>query len=459
VIEGGTGNYASLGETWSRPLVTRVRVKCTVAACSDGDASTPDSTSKVVLMFGGGYDPNQDTDVAPALDSMGNAIFMADPLTGQRLWWASKAAGSGAYLQIPKMNFSIPSDMTLLDTDGDGATDRIYVGDMGGQLFRIDLDNQLDPGVSNGATSGYVFADIGCAADGFNSATVGTALLHDASGNCPGSTTKQSKRRIYFQPDVAPITDTVFSVSANYDMVTFGSGDREDPLDFLTGDLSTPDTKEAVHNRIYAFRDYDYVTGKPVTTPTSPLNESNLYNATANLLGTSTGAALTAEIALIKAKKGWYIDLKNHATPTDIAMPNGLTTHWIGEKVLAAATIEDGVVKITTYTPANTQNSAATAGTCNANEGEATIWGLNILNAAAAVDFNGDGTADRFSSLGSGIASEVVRIFLPDGNTSLVQAGGGIHAGGPDDKSGGLKRNAWQGCLGAPSGDTKLCNQ
>jgi type IV pilus assembly protein PilY1 len=356
------------------------------------------------------------------------------------------------------MNFAIPSDLTLLDTDGDGATDRIYVGDMGGQLFRIDLDSQLDPGTANGATAGYVFADIGCAAESVNSSTIGTAYTHDNSGSCPSGVTKQGKRRIFFPPDIAPITDTVYSVSANYDMVTFGSGDREDPLDFLTGDLSSPDSKEAVHNRIYAFRDYNYVTGKPATTPSSPLTEANLYDATANRLGTLTGAALTSEIALIKAKKGWYLDLKNQGSPTDIAMANGITTHWVGEKVLAAATIEDGVVKVTTYTPANSQNAGATD-TCSASEGQATLWALNILNAAASVDFNGDGTADRSTSLGGGIASEVVRIFLPDGNTSLVQAGGGIHSGGPDDKTGGLKRNAWQGCLGVPSGDTMLCNQ
>lgn len=456
VIQGGSGNFAKLGQTWSRPLVTRIRVKCNVASCNDGDSSTPDSTTKVVLIFGGGYDTNQDNNVAAGPDSVGNAIFMVDPLTGQRLWWASNASGTGAYLQLQKMNFGIPSDLTLLDTDGDGSTDRFYVGDMGGQLWRIDLDNQLDPGVSNGNTSGYVFADIGCAAEAENSSTIGTAYTHDATGACPSGATKQGQRRIFYPPDVAPISDTTFSANPNYDMVTFGSGDREDPLDFLTEVLTTPDSKEAVHNRIYAFRDYNYATGAPVTTPSTPLSEADLYNATANLLGTSSGAALTTQINALKAKKGWYLDLKN---ASDILMPSGLTTHWVGEKVLAGTTIEDGVLKVTTYTPANEQNTATNTNSCNANEGVATLWGLSILNATAAVDFDGDGTNDRSIALGSGIPSEVVRIFLPDGNTSLVQAGGGLHSGGPDDDTGGLKRNSWQGCLGSPSGDTALCGQ
>lgn len=454
VIEGGSGNFAKLGQTWSRPLLTRVRVKCNVASCNDNDSSTPDSISRAVLLFGGGYDTNQDNNAAPGADSVGNAIYMVDPLTGQRLWWASKASGSGAYLSLPKMNFSIPSDLQLLDTDGDGSTDRIYVGDMGGQIWRIDLHHQLDPGTSGGNTKGYVFADVGCAAEAENASTIGAAYVHDSNGDCPSAATKQGRRRFFYPPDVAPISDTTFSASPNYDMVTIGSGDREDPLDFLTEVLTTPESKEAVHNRIYAFRDYNYTTGAPATTPAAPLSEADLYNATANLLGTSTGSALTAQINILRTKKGWYVDLKNSS---DILMPNGVTTHWVGEKVLATTSIANGAIKITTYTPANSQNAAANTNACNANEGVATLWGLSILD-ATGIDLNGDGTKERFMAIGAGIPSESVQRHTPEGTTDIIQAGGGL-IGGKDDPTGGLQRNSWQGCLGSPSGDTKLCGQ
>ena len=39
------------------------------------------------------------------------------------------------------MDYSTPSDPTALDLNGDGFLDRI-VPNMGGQLFRIDFDNE-----------------------------------------------------------------------------------------------------------------------------------------------------------------------------------------------------------------------------------------------------------------------------------------------------------------------------
>ncbi|MBE9562659.1 MAG: hypothetical protein IMF12_07340 [Proteobacteria bacterium] len=63
---------------------------------------------------------------------------MVDPETGELLWWAS-GNDTDANLVLPDMKYAIPSDVLLQDTTGDKITDRIYVGDVNGQLWRIDL--------------------------------------------------------------------------------------------------------------------------------------------------------------------------------------------------------------------------------------------------------------------------------------------------------------------------------
>lgn len=400
VIEGGTGDYAKLGQTWSRPLLAPVRLKCTGGGCGTGD-----SVTTPVLVFAGGYDEDQDNTIVPPADDMGNAIYVVNPSTGNRLWWASSDAG--ASLTLAGMDYSMPSDLTLMDSNADGAVDRIYVGDMGGQLWRIDLGTQLD---AVGSAKGYVFADVGCSGD-------------TRANNC-AATTNQNRRKFFYPPEIAQVKDPDFSSTSLYDMVAVGSGNREDPLDLLTTNLTTG--REAVHNRIYAFRDYNYKTGAPASTPT-PLTDNatggNLYDATANKLGTLTGAALKTEIdTKVKVSKGWYIDLRE---PTAITLPNGLTTAWVGEKVLAKIVIFGGVLFASTYVPANTVTQTTT---CQASEGEARVYQMNYLDATPVLDFTGDGTKDRYKKVGGGIPSEVVIVIREGGTTGLVGTSGG--AGG-----------------------------
>ncbi len=404
VIEGGAGNFARLGQTWSRPKVVTIRYKC--SGCGAGE-----SASKTMLIFGGGYDPNQDIGT-PGADTVGNAIYLVEPLTGARWWWASNTTSSDsdrAQLELTKMKYSIPSELTLLDTNGDGAVDRLYVGDTAGQLWRIDLGNQIAAG-ANGGSDGYVFADVGC--DGG---------VRDST-NC-SATADQNRRKFFYPPDVAQVSDPNFSSSTNYDLVTIASGNREDPLDFLTSNL-TP-TEEPVHNRIYGFRDYNYKTGTPTTKP-NPLTDNttggDLYDATDNKLGTLTGASLDAQIAIFKASKGYFIDMVESSNCT---LPNGLSTTWWGEKGLAKTVIFNGILYVTTYVPANSCNSTVT---CSPNEGVARLYAINYLDATPEIDMDKDGdidTADRVAKIGGGIPSEPVIVIREGGTTGLVGTGGG----------------------------------
>lgn len=216
---------------------------------------------------------------------------------------------------------------------------------------------------------------------------------------------------------MAQVKDATYSTSENYDLVTIGSGDREDPLDLLT---STPTADYPVHNRIYAFRDYDYKSGAPATTPTTPLSEFEMYDATANNLGTLTGTALQTEIDdKVKTSKGWYINL---VEPSSVALLNGLSSTWAGEKSLAKTVVYGGVLYVTTFLPAN-QSTVTSA--CEPNEGEARAYAINYLTGEPVYDLNNDGSLDRFVSIGGGIPSEVVIVIRDGGVTGLVGTSGG----------------------------------
>ncbi|MCC7464220.1 MAG: hypothetical protein IT480_17385, partial [Gammaproteobacteria bacterium] len=97
-----------LGQTWSTP---------TVAKLSVGGAAQ--NTQKLVLIFGGGYDPDEDNYAFNASNSVGNRLYMVDAASGALLWSAG-GTGSGASHEFARMTHSIPSPVSVLDIDNDG---------------------------------------------------------------------------------------------------------------------------------------------------------------------------------------------------------------------------------------------------------------------------------------------------------------------------------------------------
>lgn len=122
-IEGGkTNGFARLGQTWSTPTLTQIPV--------GGQKKVP------VLVFGGGYSPdghdNKQGRSRNTGDSQGNAIYIVNAETGKLIWSASGG----------KMKWSIPGSISVVDKDLDGVADFLYFGDLGGQLFRVDIDQK-----------------------------------------------------------------------------------------------------------------------------------------------------------------------------------------------------------------------------------------------------------------------------------------------------------------------------
>jgi type IV pilus assembly protein PilY1 len=122
-----SGDFSELGLTFSNPRVGLMP-----------SASGP----RPIVMFAGGYDVNKDKrGVVGSDDSEGNALYVVDAETGALIWKARGGSGgaSTTVFEHSKLVDSIPSTLSVADTAGDGYTDRMVVGDTGGNVWRADI--------------------------------------------------------------------------------------------------------------------------------------------------------------------------------------------------------------------------------------------------------------------------------------------------------------------------------
>jgi type IV pilus assembly protein PilY1 len=188
-IDANTTGFDELGQTWSRPRLTQLQ--------SSTYKTTP------VLVFGGGYDTSEDSE-PPGTDTAGRAIYVVNAATGALIWSASpECTTSSTCLQVPAMAYAVPSDMAFVDRDGDGYTDKIYFGDLGGNVWRAD--------VADASTSNWKVTKV--------------AALGCDTGTCASGTTP---RKFFFPPAVLSVKAS--GASGSYDAVSVVSGDREHPL-------------------------------------------------------------------------------------------------------------------------------------------------------------------------------------------------------------------------------------
>lgn len=406
-IDGSSTQFPNLGQTWSRPKPAVVRVPK-----SGGGAG--DSELKTVLIFAGGYDTAQDGGFGKS--NLGNAIYIVDAETGERIWWASNdevldGNGDSPNLVLTEMDYPIPSDVALLDTSGDGAINRLYVADLGGQVWRIDLDDQLG-GPQSGPADGQD-----------DSSGARLAVLSNPDAN---SANIEDHRKFFYPPDVIQVEDAIFSNQASYDLVAIVSGDRSDPLE------------TDVLNRAYGLRDYA-VSGALVEGGQVPLrhdgydigdgtidgdadgdSEKDLFDTTENLVQVGTSSEQNLAKEAMQASSGWFIDLTDSGTK-------------VGEKGLSSPIILAGKLFFTTFLPSTVSDP------CLAIEGSGRLYGINAITAAAEFENwleGGDDSAfetgDRTYALGGGIPSSAVPIFQEQGVTLLIGTGGGAESVDPD---------------------------
>jgi len=94
-----------------------------------GKIKWTDGTDKYVAFVGGGYDTDDN-------NQYGKAFFMIDLATGDKL--AEYYNDEVTIDDRQYMNFSIAANPTAIDEDGDGYVDLVYVGDVGGQLWKFE---------------------------------------------------------------------------------------------------------------------------------------------------------------------------------------------------------------------------------------------------------------------------------------------------------------------------------
>jgi len=377
-IEGGnvdalTGDFSRLGQTWSRPVIASIRV----------DDGAGGSEPRTVLLFGGGYDTSLDSGFGTAASggaaNLGNAIYIVDANDGTLIHWIS--SDPAADIPVPGMDFSIASTLAAFDSDGDLFTDRIYVADTAGNLWRVDLGSTLSPSDAGGTVVGKL------------------AELSDPA-------VPADQRRVFEPPDIVQVLDSEFfsGIPPRYDLVVVVTGNRPDPLATTTGD------------RVYAVRDLS-VTGLTggadhlaVDYPlaTGALTESDLVDLTDNVIQDGDDAAQASAVAALKTSSGWFLRFED-----------------LGEKSLASPLVIAGKLFFTTFLP------EADLAACAAQEGAGRLYGIDLLSAVSI--FNWDespdsdplSVTDRTFSLGSGIPSSAGPIFLPD-SVSLLIGGGSI---------------------------------
>jgi type IV pilus assembly protein PilY1 len=106
---------AKIAETWSEPAIGKMKMN--------------DGTERFVAFVGGGYDTAQN-------NASGKALFVIDLATGQKLW---EYYNDGSLDDRQYMNFSLAASPTVVDLNHDGYIDRVYIGDVGGQLWKFDV--------------------------------------------------------------------------------------------------------------------------------------------------------------------------------------------------------------------------------------------------------------------------------------------------------------------------------
>ena len=279
-IDSSTAGFDELGETWSTPRLAKVKIG---------------TVAKIVAFVGAGYDNNEDlrfgnnmlfpattattdttlptqdggqatsTDSSDPLNPRGRGVYAIEVATlvkdnntgiyspdftneGTLLWSYTHTSSNG-------MDYSIPSDLTVMDMDGDGFSDRIYVGDLGGRIWRFDIG---DSSTANW-TGRMIF-------------------------KANSSTDSVKGRKIFYKPTVA--------LTNGIPTLYFGTGDRSHPLN------------TAVTDRLFAVRDRGQLT---------PVDISALMDMTADTLQetNTTASDIQSILTTLNAGSnyGWYIDL------------------------------------------------------------------------------------------------------------------------------------------------------
>ncbi len=215
---------SELGESWSEPQFGLVKT-----SNGDDDAGTP------VFFIGGGYSSDNST---------GKAVLANNVFTGTVEMKFSGVTG---------MNYSFPSSVTVVDSNNNGFVDKVYVGDLGGQMWRFGKFTDKD-------NNRLVFPATDENIMNWTDQAAHILFLSDPAHG----------RKFFYPPSV--------TLERGYDLIFMGTGDREDPCNPSSSD------------RIYSVKD---------THASTTLTESDLIDVTDS----------TTTLPDLDNDQGWFIRL------------------------------------------------------------------------------------------------------------------------------------------------------
>ena len=339
------GADATLGQSWSKPTVHELKTS---------------SGSEKVFLMAGGYDQNQDLATPSVPDLQGRAVFTVKVTDG--------AIGK---LNINAGNYADMThcivDVAGYDTNGNQYTNRVYAGDLAGNIFAFEDDD------GDGDWSRRkLFA--ASAVDGV-------------------------KRKIFYAPDA--VAERYGAM--NGEMIFFGTGDRADPEE--TG----------VVNRIYAVK--NKWTGTGFTT----ITESDLVDVTENLIVLGTAQEQVDTRIALETSQGWYIRLENPGEKM-----TSKVTVFDGVVYFTTYTPESGGPPPADPCVDVSGRGEARLYAINYKTGEAAFEYSDVVETDADGNVVSKGKHDRSMIIGTSIASAPVIAILPNGPQLLVGVEGGI---------------------------------
>ncbi len=327
VINSSSSHFSDLGQTWSMPYIANVLV---------------DGTKTPAVIFTGGNDIDQDygkgesyTESNVTSDitaNEGNNIYIVDANTGSYLWDMKTKISNAS-----DITHALPGGARILDVNRNGLLDRMYFADTGGDVWRLDLGEDL----TTGSSTLKKFATLG------------------------GSSA--DSRKFYNEPDVAMLRangQLIYTVS-------IGSGLRPHPVNDIIDDhmfvLLDRSPLAALPS------DYDPILiGDLAKVEIGKADNGNTTLTHDEGFGGETGdkAITDLEDSSGHKKKGWYVAF-------------GET----GEKVLATSMTFEGSLMFTTLVPEpadinDSSNICTVAGT------HGRIYIMDILTGEASANLD-----------------------------------------------------------------------
>lgn len=378
--ESGADNAAYMpymGETWSEPVITKVKVEA-----SPGDDNGGEGYERWVVIVGAGYDPKgdpnnpsatYDSTLTATTSKAGRAIFMLDARTGEVI--AEKKFVYNASDEQSQMRFAIASSPAVFDLDFDGYADVVYVGDLGGNLWKWAIHEIGADSNSDGKIDSWTFRK-----------------FFDAP-EYPNAAAPTRWKSFFFPPNATFVSGTLW--------LAFGSGERADLR--WEGIPDALDPTQLENNRYYAMTDLDpYEMQAP-----SVLSEADLVDVT-------TDESCTT---ISPPRRGYYFKVGTADINGD-----GVTDE--GEKFVTNSALFASYVFASTFIPTGAVGDPCVSG------GTAVLYVFKIDCAQGFFDDAG-GNAVRGLDLGTGMPTDP-RISISGGDVGgggpAPPCGDGSHA-------------------------------